>query len=208
MIEGTKSKREIILETALQHFADFGYEGAHVRKMLLEAGINTALAHYYFGSKEALYQSVIQSFIEPVLLERRANLLEWKQGNGAVAQRLIDLFAAYIEPHFLQTSGDGGRDYARFMQRELSQPSKVDYGWTLEIEQLRAEYRAELQNLLPQLGDEQSEFVMGALVAVMLATDTSDKRKGERSAREAINLARRVAELVVVGVTKLDAQIT
>ncbi len=206
MKKAPKGKRELILETALKHFADFGYEGAHVRKMLIEAGINTALAHYYFGSKEQLYNSVIQTFIEPVLSQRRANLAKWRQGDGTISIRTTELFAAYITPHFVQTSDFGGHDYARFMQRELSQKGAARYAWKEEVDSLRAEYRAALLGLFPNTSDDDLEFVMGALVAVMLAADTADNREGVRSKKKALELARRVAQLIVYGVAGLDKQ--
>src|SRR5579862_369113 len=48
-----------ILETAIQVFADEGYEGASTRMLAERAGVNQPAIQYYFGSKEGLYRAAI-----------------------------------------------------------------------------------------------------------------------------------------------------
>jgi TetR/AcrR family transcriptional regulator, regulator of cefoperazone and chloramphenicol sensitivity len=49
-----------ILETAIEVFADQGYEGASTRLLAERAGVNLPAIQYYFGSKEGLYRAAIE----------------------------------------------------------------------------------------------------------------------------------------------------
>jgi AcrR family transcriptional regulator len=58
-----ESPRGRILEAARQIFAEHGFEGASTRALAEGAGVNLAMIHYYFGSKEQLYERVLASEI-------------------------------------------------------------------------------------------------------------------------------------------------
>jgi TetR/AcrR family transcriptional regulator, regulator of cefoperazone and chloramphenicol sensitivity len=60
-----------ILETAIQVFADEGYEGASTRMLAERAGVNLPAIQYYFGSKEGLYRAAI-GHIADVVEDRMA----------------------------------------------------------------------------------------------------------------------------------------
>ncbi len=53
-------KREQILEVAEALFAEHGYEGTSVRKLASKAKINIAMISYYFGSKEKLFEALVE----------------------------------------------------------------------------------------------------------------------------------------------------
>ena len=50
--------REKILLAAKREFAERGYNGSRLDAIAKKAGVNKALIHYYFGTKEDLYHSV------------------------------------------------------------------------------------------------------------------------------------------------------
>jgi AcrR family transcriptional regulator len=56
----TMKKKEQILEVAETLFAEHGYEGTSVRKLAKKARINVAMISYYFGSKEKLFQALVE----------------------------------------------------------------------------------------------------------------------------------------------------
>jgi TetR/AcrR family transcriptional regulator len=58
--------KEKILDTALIEFAKNGIEGARVDTIADKAGINKAMIYYHFGSKENLYQAVIECHLERI----------------------------------------------------------------------------------------------------------------------------------------------
>lgn len=55
---GYTGKQIQILDVAERLFAERGFDGASVRDIALEAGVNLAMISYYFGSKEKLLQAV------------------------------------------------------------------------------------------------------------------------------------------------------
>jgi AcrR family transcriptional regulator len=53
-------KKQQILEAATRLFAEKGFEGVSIRDLAAEAGINVAMVNYYFGSKEKLFEAVVE----------------------------------------------------------------------------------------------------------------------------------------------------
>ena len=49
--------RERLIRAAAQLFAEKGYEGASVKELAQEAGVNVSLVSYHFGGKDGLYRS-------------------------------------------------------------------------------------------------------------------------------------------------------
>jgi AcrR family transcriptional regulator len=112
-------KREQILDVAEELFSHHGFEGTSVRTLSLKAGVNVAMISYYFGSKEKLFQAMV---------ERRA---------GATAMALKFINAKEHDPwkkielvidHYVDKifSNVG---FQRIMYRELSLDQR---GWITE----------------------------------------------------------------------------
>jgi AcrR family transcriptional regulator len=59
----SKDTRDRILEAAYIEFQEKGYNGTRMQSIADLAGINKALLHYYYKSKEALFQIVIKRAI-------------------------------------------------------------------------------------------------------------------------------------------------
>ncbi len=57
----------LILATARNHFVAHGYAGARMQKIADEAGINKAMLHYYFRSKEKLFIRIIADILDTIL---------------------------------------------------------------------------------------------------------------------------------------------
>ncbi len=52
--------KEAILESARRAFTRFGYDGAGVREIAQGAGVTAMLVNRYFGSKEQLFEEVVE----------------------------------------------------------------------------------------------------------------------------------------------------
>jgi len=50
-----EATKRAILEAARRRFAEAGYDGATIRAVAADAGVDPALVHYHFGSKEDLF---------------------------------------------------------------------------------------------------------------------------------------------------------
>ena len=54
-------KKEIIISSATKLFSAKGFEGTSVREIASDAHVNVAMINYYFGSKEKLFESIVES---------------------------------------------------------------------------------------------------------------------------------------------------
>ncbi len=57
---GDSGTREAILEAARSQFAENGYDGATIRAIAAAAGVDPALVHHYYGTKERLFAAAMQ----------------------------------------------------------------------------------------------------------------------------------------------------
>lgn len=62
---GKPDTREAILAAARDGFARHGYDGASVRGIAGAAGVDPALVHHYFGSKDALFVAAMRIPVNP-----------------------------------------------------------------------------------------------------------------------------------------------
>jgi AcrR family transcriptional regulator len=58
-----EATRAAILAAGKRHFAESGYEGAFLRDIAAEAGVDAALINRYFGGKEGLFQACLRAAI-------------------------------------------------------------------------------------------------------------------------------------------------
>jgi AcrR family transcriptional regulator len=53
-------KQDHIIDTALQLFSDKGFEGTSIRDIAEKASVNVAMVNYYFGSKDKLFEKIVE----------------------------------------------------------------------------------------------------------------------------------------------------
>ena len=58
-----KGTEKLILDAAMKVFTQRGFDGARTEDIAKEAGINRALLHYYYRTKEKLYETVAHAVI-------------------------------------------------------------------------------------------------------------------------------------------------
>ncbi|GIE74235.1 TetR family transcriptional regulator [Actinoplanes philippinensis] len=63
---GNPDTREAILSAARSAFAEKGYDGASIRAIATGAGVDPALVHHYFGTKDKLFLATMNSPVDPV----------------------------------------------------------------------------------------------------------------------------------------------
>ncbi|AXG78494.1 TetR/AcrR family transcriptional regulator [Streptomyces paludis] len=60
--------RQQILDAARAQFAERGYDKTSVRGIAKAAGVDAALVHHYFGTKDEMFAAAIEVSFEPALL--------------------------------------------------------------------------------------------------------------------------------------------
>lgn len=67
MTESPQNAEQLILQSARKVFIEKGMTGARMQEIADEAGINKALLHYYFRSKDKLFQAVFMEAFQKFL---------------------------------------------------------------------------------------------------------------------------------------------
>lgn len=62
---GHSETREQILAAAREAFAEAGFRGATIRGIAATAGVDPALVHHFFGSKDDLFLAALQMPVDP-----------------------------------------------------------------------------------------------------------------------------------------------
>ncbi|MBY8872732.1 TetR family transcriptional regulator [Micromonospora sp. PLK6-60] len=85
---GRPDTREAILAAARAAFAERGFDAASIRAIAAAAGVDPALVHHYFGTKEELFRATVAIPIDP------AELLPAVLAGGPdeVGERLVRTF--------------------------------------------------------------------------------------------------------------------
>ena len=63
----TATARDAILDGAERLFARHGFAATTIKQIASDAGVNSALLYYYFGSKETLYHQVLARLFEDLV---------------------------------------------------------------------------------------------------------------------------------------------
>ena len=84
---------EKILEAAKNVFVTKGMEGARMQEIADEAGINKALLHYYFRSKERLFEAIFSEIIKFAFPKLTQILIS----DAAIITKINQVVDAYID---------------------------------------------------------------------------------------------------------------
>jgi TetR/AcrR family transcriptional regulator len=108
--ETTESR---ILAGARREFIDHGLRGARMQAIADRSGVNKALLHYYFRSKERLYQAVFQSIAETMRSAIIEQLIH-EDASDDIRSLLRRIISVYI------TTLRNNPDFPRFILREIA----------------------------------------------------------------------------------------
>ncbi len=98
------------MKAADRVFGEMGFDAATVRKIADISKTNKALVHYHFGSKEGLFESVLDRYFE----ELSENLHGALISNGPLSDRMIRMFDRYLD--FLEKN----RNFVHIVHREIN----------------------------------------------------------------------------------------
>jgi AcrR family transcriptional regulator len=118
---GVSGTREAILDAARRAFAEHGYQHATIRGVADLAGVDPALVHHYFGTKQELFVAAVQLPVNPVE-QLMAVLAEDPDQAG---RRMVETFlsvwdhAATQNPLLALVRSAVGDEHAAAMLREF-----------------------------------------------------------------------------------------
>ena len=133
---GAPDTRAGILAAAREQFATAGFSGTTIRAVAAEAGVDAALVHHYFGTKDDLFLAALELPIDPRAVlapalapgpdgagERilRVFLSVWDDPDHQLA--LLGLVRGLLEPSGQQLVRDG---FLRVVIRPIGQTLGID----------------------------------------------------------------------------------
>lgn len=140
-----QNRRRALLDKAEFLFAEHGFEGTSIRDLAKEAGMNLAMISYYFGSKEKLFEALVE--------DRSSSLLEKVKAPNESTSDPVQRLAALV-PSLVDRWLANPRFY-RILYREASLNSRPELKRIIADTLLRQvnEFRKILQD-----GVEQGRF--------------------------------------------------
>jgi AcrR family transcriptional regulator len=90
---GHQDTRQAIINSARDAFGEDGYDGASIRRIAIDAAVDPALVHHYFGTKERLFLEIVKPPVNP------GELLPplFVDGVDRLGERLVDTFLSVWE---------------------------------------------------------------------------------------------------------------
>lgn len=173
-----------LLEAAERLFAEHGLDNVSMRQINREAGQrNTASIHYYFGSRYAVIEAVLERRMS-VINEQRLTLIRELKSAGR-HDDLAALVALYVRPLAAQMgSRSGSNAYIRFLAQAYASSEidilKVARGrWDQSLEELAKLMRGCLNDLPTSVFRERVLNVFRGVVYVL-----ADRERDILTARE------------------------
>ncbi len=116
--------REAILDAAEDLFSKHGFYGVTIREVAREAGVDTALVHYYFGAKRDLFDAVFLRRAEIWNNERVEAVNRYARDHKG-SMTLEGLLDAFLRPPFQWSlkGGPGWKHYAALVAQTNANPT-------------------------------------------------------------------------------------
>jgi AcrR family transcriptional regulator len=114
--------RAKILAAAEILFSERGFAGTSTREIAAKAGVTSAMLHYYFGNKAALYRAIIETAVETVR-SFIAQAVESRAPAGERLTRFIEVESDYILSHgnlvriLMREMLSGGKEIIKVFQK-------------------------------------------------------------------------------------------
>jgi AcrR family transcriptional regulator len=153
----SKTTSDKIIKAASRVFAEEGFQGASVRKIVARADVNQAAINYHFGSKEGLYRAVLQTALQALMKDDAAARDAQEVSREEALRRFV---RQQLRP---MTARDESSDYLRIFGWETVRPSPVFRKFmAAEAAPFFATVTSLVRRFLPT-GASDREAVLGAL---------------------------------------------
>jgi AcrR family transcriptional regulator len=140
--------QQAILRAAMAEFSESGLAGARMESIAERAGINKRLIYYYFGNKEALFLSALETTYADIREAERALQLESLSPGDAVRRLVAFTWEHYLKhPEFLTLLNNENLHRAKHLKhskriREMNSPLVQLLGEVLERGRREGTFRA------------------------------------------------------------------
>ncbi|MCL3780435.1 TetR/AcrR family transcriptional regulator [Prolixibacteraceae bacterium JC049] len=151
MNKKTRNTEAVILEAAKHVFQRKGMDGARMQEIADEAGINKAMLHYYYKSKQQLFMAVFKSTF--ALLAPQ--LFEILNDNGSLEEKIRQLVERHISfmmvqpdlPCFIFQEVNRTPEFVAHVKNELSKVNMEKFNCQVQKD-------VEQKKILPIKGEQ------------------------------------------------------
>jgi AcrR family transcriptional regulator len=165
-----QDRQRRILDAAENAIAEFGFAGASLRHIVLEARVNLATVYYYFGSKRGLMEAVLKRCFGPLREAHLALLRRFEAGAKGRPLPVETILEAMLLPplRLAATAPAKRRTVTRLIGRLVAEPHPETQGaLRTQRAEVRAAFLKALRRSLPKAPVPdllwRVEFVWGAL---------------------------------------------
>jgi AcrR family transcriptional regulator len=166
--------KERILDAAEMLFANRGFDAVSLRDITVKAEVTLALASYHFGTKERLFESVVErraTFLCDLRRKRLADLAETELGD---VNKILDVF---MKPLFeqVQSREKHWGDYVRLLSR-LGEDDRWLELLARCFNAVAIEFDMALRHALPQVAPHDVTRAFTMTLQLMLVTVAQHRR--------------------------------
>ena len=176
--------KEQILDAAESLFSEYGIEAVPLRRIIAEAGVNSAAIHYHFGSKKELVRAVFARRFDPVNRERIDLLDAVDARAGGGRPRVEEVLYAIVAPPFRLGHGtEVGEKFRRLSGRLLTErPGYLEVIFNDLFREVEQRFERVVQRALPELPPNERAWrkymAVGSMVFILREQDWIRKQSG------------------------------
>jgi AcrR family transcriptional regulator len=184
MANDTHPTRERILDAAEELFAQQGYEGVSVRKIMGRAEADVSLAYYHFKSKRDLFDQVMLRRVEHLNAIRLEALEAVEKRHGDDAPTVEEIIDAFTHPllDVLATEHEEWKYYFQLIAQINNSPEWGGELMTRYFDPLVRRFIEALKKALPGCNEQDLywsyHFLSGALTLTFAETGRIDNLSG------------------------------
>lgn len=182
MSESEASRKDKILDAAEQAFSELGFDGVSLRQIVAAAGVNLATVYYYFESKQALFEAVVERRFGPLKRGQmeRLKAAQEKAGGPLSVETLLEHMLSCALAMAMPGSAENAMAM-RLLGRILADPNpKIQEHMHDRHEPVRQAFFQALQQALPHLPPRdlywRLEFIWGAMAFILCNPGWSHNR--------------------------------
>ncbi len=182
-MDGSVIAADRILDAAEDLFSKRGFDGVTMREVANLANLDAALAHYYFSTKQGLFDAVLERRAELVFSERMEafDVYETTYGDNVTVEGAV---ATFVIPLLERArNGDAGwKNYFRLIALVNNDASHVALSIMSYFDPLVHRLIAVVKRALPEAREEELfwcfHFLTGALTLALSRTGRLDRVSG------------------------------
>ena len=175
-----QATRDRILDAAEILFAQKGFEGVSVRRIMSAAEADVSLAYYHFKSKRDLFDQVMLRRVEYLNEIRLQALTEVEERHGDDAPTVEEIIGAFTQPlmRLLADDHDKWSHYYQLIAQVNNSPDQGGVLMSRYFDPLVSRFIEALRKALPNCDDEDLywsyHFLSGALTLTFAETGRID----------------------------------